>query len=356
MENLMLSPMSLEMINRVDPMPTHDQLLDCVRRLGSFCSDAILESTTSIFQIDGVDGLIGYRRSHSCAVVYGDPICRPSDWEALVSSFHRYCAENRLSVVYIAVTEAFTQWAHPRHCGALAQFGQELTLDPHNNPQKLTGTRASLVRRKVRHATKEGAIAQEYRGGDPLIEAGIEQVRDRWLAARRGLQIHISTARVFDDRSGKRWFYTQQGGQITGVVVLSQLTNHEGWLLNHLMHTSAAAGGTPELLVTTALEALAKEGCHYVTFGTVTTPVLGEIIGLNKVSCWVSRHLYRWIIRVFHLGNRLKFWEKFHPHSTPLYLLFSRDTIRLRELYALTRALNVGFQKVRSAEQPFEDV
>lgn len=315
-------------------------VVDCVRRLGGSCSAAILDEATSIYSIKPVDGLIGYRLENSSAVVYGDPVCQTEDWEVLVQSFHDDCAEKDLGIVYISTSETFARWAHARFCGTLIQFGKELVLDPHDDPQKLTGTHASLLRRKVRHAIKEGVVVHELLTPDPHIQAGIEQVRDRWLNGRQGLQIHISNPRVFSDREGKRWFYAQENDRITGVVVLNQLQNRKGWLLNHLMHTDAA-NGTPELLVSTALDALARENCHYVTFGTVTATELGEINGLSQLSSWMCSRLYRLITWMFHLESRPKFWEKFHPRAEPLYLLFSRKTVRIRELRALMRALNI---------------
>jgi lysylphosphatidylglycerol synthetase-like protein (DUF2156 family) len=335
--------METQTLDLVAQRLSREAIVDCVRRFGGSCTDAILDETTVIYTTPTVDGLIGYRLENSCAVVYGDPVCSLADRETLVAHFHRYCVEQGLSIVYIATTGSFARWAHPRYCGGLIQFGAEVTLNPHDNPQAQTGTRASLVRRKVRHAIKEGAVIRELRASDPELEAQLEQVRREWLQARQGLQIHISNTPLFTDRLGKRWFYTQQGDRVTGVVVLSQLQSRNGWLLNHLMQTSDAVGGTPEILVCTALDTVAQENCDYVTFGTVTTPELGEIIGLSKISTWASRHIYRRAVQLFQLANRQKFWEKFHPQAEPLYLLFNRRTIRLRELYALTRALNIGF-------------
>lgn len=320
------------------------EVVDCVRRLGGACSTAILDPSTLIFSIDTVDGLIGYRLEHGTAVVYGDPVCLQDDWEALVAAFHRDCEEKGIGVVYIATSKAFALWAHERYCKTLIQFGEELILDPQNDPQKLTGTRASLVRRKIRHAAKEGVVVKELVNADPEIEAHIQEVCDRWVRERAGLQIHISTIRVFADRLGKRWFYAQQGDKIVGVVILNELQHKQGWLMNHLMHVNGI-GGIPESLVCTALETIAKEGCRYVTVGTVIAPQLGEIMGLGRFSAWLYRKAFRAVIWMFQLDARIKFWEKFHPNNEPLFLLFARHALNIRELTALSKALNIRVSK-----------
>lgn len=326
-------------------------VVDRVRRLGGACSTAILDPATLIFSIDSVDGLIGYRMEHGTAVVYGDPVCRREDWEELVSAFHRECADKKRGVVYIAASQTFARWVNECYCETLIQFGQELILNPQNDPQKLTGTRASLVRRKVRHAAKEGVVVRELVTADPVIEAGIQDVCDRWVRERAGLQIHISTIRVFANRLGKRWFYAQQGDRIVGVVILNELQSQQGWLMNHLVHVDGI-GGIPETLVCTALETIAKEGCSHVTVGTVIAPELTEIIGLGSTVSWLYRKIYRAIIWLFQLDARQKFWEKFHPQPEPLYMLFARRGLKIRELLALMRALNIRVSKGSESSKP----
>lgn len=336
--------------NRIQSSLPHQEsqektkIIQNVRRYGSSASDAILDPACCIFTLPNINGLIGYRIETSCAVVYGDPLCDPQDLEQLVCAFHELCQEKGLKVIYITTSEQFANWSLKHGSKIIIEFGEELIIDPHDNPKDRTGVNASLVRRKVRHAQKEGAVVAEYLPYDQGIEKEIENVGTEWLKSRQGPQIHTSNIHIFDNRPGKRWFYASKNGVIVGVVVLHQLLKKSGWLLNHLMHTPDAPHGTPELLLTAALEAVAKEGSHYVTFGSVPGSRLGKVVGLNKISQLCIRQLF-WIAgRIFHLEGRKKFWGKFHPASKSSYLdlVFGSGGIGWREIKALMSALNVS--------------
>lgn len=326
---------SLEISDRI-------RLVDKVRRLGGATSDAVLDSATQIFTLPNIEGLIGYRIESSHAIVYGDPICSSQEREILVPAFHAYCHRNGWEVIYIAASEPFAKWAINHACKALIEFGDEIILDPHNDPRDGTGVYASLVRRKVRHAIKEEVKVVEYDTPDTSLEQAIEQVGESWLKARRGLQTHISHVRLFDDRPGKRWFYAKHGNEVVGVVVLNKLESRQGWLINHLMHTPTAPHGTPEYLLIAALEALKNEGCRYVTCGSSPSADLGEIIGLSSLSACLTRVIYHISKLMFKLGGKKKFWEKFNPQKQPSYLLFSHAGVGLKGMIALMRAVNLS--------------
>lgn len=308
--------------------------VELIRRLGGSATDAILDSATTHFTVPGVEGLIGYRKENGLAVVFGDPICQPDAWDRLVIPFHKEMEK----VIYILASASFKEWALSHGLLGAIEFGEELYFDPFDNPKRRTGTQASLVRRKVRHATAEGVMVEEYLGGNPLLEQQMEQVGEKWVKGRKGPQIHISGIELFSHREGRRWFYAKKGDELVGVILLGSL--QKGWLMNHLMITKEAPHGTPELLVTSALEAIEKEGGHFVTVGAVPYPNLGSIDGFSPVARLLARGGFKFFKLLFRLGGRKKFWEKFHPHSAPLYLLFSDDTIGLKEIRSLLRSMH----------------
>lgn len=319
------------------------EIIACIRRWGGLASDAALDPTCQYFSLSHIDGLIAYRQEYGCAVVLGDPICAASDMPPLAEAFHRFCQEHRKRLIYLAVSHAFIQWAIQNGLKIAIEFGEELVLDPHHDPRAQTGGHASLVRQKVRHALKENLMAMEYRDHDANLENAMKQISQAWLRARHGPQVHISHLCLFANRLGKRWFYASQGERIVGVLLMNQLQAHQGWLINRVIVPPYAPHGTPELLITTALETLVSEGCHFVTFGVVPRPALGKIVGLGTCGIWLSRCLYKCAKKVFYLGGTKTFWEKFHPQNQPSYLLFNGNTIGIRDLFGLIRAVNATF-------------
>lgn len=318
-------------------------ILNKVREWGHSSTDAILDPSTKIFSVSEVDGLIGYRIVKGCAIVYGDPVCSPSDVALLTKRFHQFCDQQKKTIVYIAASEDFAKWALKHYCKALVEFGKDLFLNPQiDNPKKASGSYGCLVRRKVKHATNEGVIAQEYLTDDSQLEKAIEAVGTSWLNARQGPQIHISNVHLFNDRTGKRWFYATHKGQVIGVLVLNQLIHLGGWHLNHLMVVPNAPGGTPETLVMTAFETVAAEKAHYLSFGSITAPELGEVQGLGRLSSQIAYWAFKFANYFFGLQGRKGFWEKFQPRTAKTYLLFSRSIIGIKELNGLMCALNVS--------------
>lgn len=321
--------------------PDRNQIVQLIRRWGGLTTDAILDPSTQIFMIPEVEGLIGYRILSGCAVVFGDPVCAPRDIPSLTQAFHRFCAAQKMPVIYLISSESFAKWSINQTCKAIVQFGEELYIDPQNDPRERQGTHASLIRRKVRHAIHEETVVKEHAAGDLSLEQSMLQTARSWLQARKGPQIHISRVRLFEDTHGKRWFYAMQRGRMVGMIVLNHLQARNGWLINHLMITPDAPHGTSELLVISALEALKREGCTYATFGAVPEMRLGEISGLSKMSTWMTRLIYRTAYHVFHLKGHKMFWGKFFPETLPSYLLFSRPQIGYQEIRALMEAMNV---------------
>lgn len=312
-----------------------------VRKWGGSTADGILDPASYIFRVPEIDGLIGYRWENGCAIVFGDPICSPAQIKNLIHAFHEFCEKEGLRIVYLVISEWFATWLFKNgYCKTIIEYGEELVLDPHNDPRKKKGTNARLVRRKVNHALNEGVVVKEYIPFDDQIEKEISQVGEKWLKARKGPQIYFSKVHLLEHRDGKRWFYAEKNGQMVGIVILSRLDKHQGWLLNNLMFTPEASNGVPELLVVTALDVLSQEGCRYVTFGTVPANQLGEIVGPKAFFTYLAKGVYNLANKIFHLHGKKKFWEKFDPVSEKSFLAFKGSYIGLKEIIALKKALN----------------
>lgn len=322
-----------------------EEIVQYIRKWGGCATDAVLDPHTLLFTLPEKHGVIGYRPHDGCVIVYGDPICAPKDLAQFVSEFHKKCEEEKKAVIYITATEEFSKWAlDSGACSSMVEYGEELVINPHDDPRARQGVNASLVRRKVRHAEKEGVVVTEHLQKDSKIEEAIEEVGIAWLRARQGFQVHISHVHLFTHRFGKRWFYARQGDHIIGSVTINRLEKNNGWLLNHLIHKPDAPHGTPEILVVTALDTLAKEGYSYTTFGGVAAPKVGEIRGLSPLSSMATRGIYKIVNKIFHLEGRKKFWEKFHPESRRSFLLFNKGTIGAKTLLGLMKALNISYK------------
>lgn len=322
-----------------------EQQIAQVRSWGGANSDAVLDPLSNAFYSKGIEGFIGYRAVNDSLVVIGEPIAPVESQLQLVEAFHEACHQKGKLPLYVGASDALRSLLMGRYCQVSLEFGYELQLDPHDDPKAKSGVYASLLRRKVRQAQKEGVAVMEYRADlAASLEEQLVQVGERWLARRQGPQIHLSHPRLFQERLGKRWFYAQVDGEPCGVVQLHQIATFEGWLINYLMVDESAPHGTPELLISEVLEQLASEGCHWASFGYVAGEELGSINGLGSLQSWFIRNLFQLARHLFPMVGSSKFWKKFAPRKSSSYLLFSRSHLGLKEMKALKQALNVSLR------------
>lgn len=309
-------------------------MIELVRGFGGSNCDAVLDPCCSHFSIPEIEGVIGYKFVANCAIVFGDPVCKNDQKFLLAKAFEEFC-KNR-NIIYVAATEGFEKsLSYPS-----IDFGNELILDPFDDPKSKTGPSACLLRRKIKHAQKEGLTIKEYREKNLQLEEAIEEVGKNWLASRKGPQIYISHVRLFDDRLGKRWFFALLKDKIVGVVVLNELQSKKGWHLNHLMDIPSAPGGTCELLVNSVIETLKEENCHYLSFGTVPRRSAPFITGFSRFRMFLMKSAYNVLKKILKIEGRQKFWEKFDPQIGRSFLLIRRPKVGLREIIAIFRALN----------------
>jgi lysylphosphatidylglycerol synthetase-like protein (DUF2156 family) len=231
-----------------------------------------------------------------------------------------------------------------RGAGAV-EFGRTLTFDPRRDPQ--AGARGHELRKKVKHARREGVVVEEYRPEpirDRALEHSLEEIASEWLGGRHGIQSYISHVQLFDPfLHGRRWFLARVGSHVLGELVLVRMESHGGYLIQHLLAAPASPVGVTELLVVECFSVLAAEDCVYATFGPAPAEALGAIENLSRRSAGFARQVYASFYRRFHLGQRVQFQRKFQPASgEPIFLVFEPAHVRFRDVLGLIRAFHVS--------------
>ncbi|MDD5410042.1 MAG: phosphatidylglycerol lysyltransferase domain-containing protein [Methylobacter sp.] len=315
--------------------------LDLIRQYGGPVSHAALDPSHTIFRTPDVDGLISYLLVCRCAVVQGDPICAPENKAKLADAFADYCAGKGWSILYVTATASLQAYARERGYVSL-EFANLLMADPQDDPE--TGAQGRHLRQHLNHARRAGVIVREYLGKpDAQMEAQSQAACEAWEGGRHGLQMYLGRPRLFDDRDGRRWFIAEQAGKVIGFLSMLRVgcTGCQS-LINLVFSSPTAPLYTNELMVATALGALREEGVGSVCMGVGPLEALGRIEGCGAIAEFLSRKLYLlFSTKLMHQHEKTVFWEKFRvTQREPLYLLFQTPRIRLREVYALLRALH----------------
>lgn len=317
-----------------------------VQRWGSAVSSALFDPACARFVIPEIDGVIGYRQAWGCALAIGDPVCHPRHAEALSDAFRDFCRARGWATLVAAASARFAERCLARGYGGV-EVGDELILDPRRDPT--AGPRGRELGKQVNRARKAGVTVTEYDPSlvaDPDLERALESVAASWVGERRGPQLLLARARLFERPWGKRWFYARLGERIVGVLSMVRLDARDGWLFDHLVQTPDAPGGTTELLVYRALAQLRSEDCAFATFGPVPSPRLGDMAGLGALSGALARALYQTAGRVLHLEGRARYRLRFQiARQESAWLLFCPPHLGLREVVAVMRALNVSSKR-----------
>jgi lysylphosphatidylglycerol synthetase-like protein (DUF2156 family) len=316
-------------------------VVELVRRYGGVVSHAAMDPAHSTFRIPDIDGLISYLPVCRCAVVQGDPVCAPEHKAQLADAFAGYCAGKGWSILYVTATAGMQAYASERGYVSM-EVAELLMANPQNDPE--AGAEGRHLRQHLNHARRSGVSVSEYsREPDAQFEAETQAMCESWLRGRHGLQMYLGRPRLFNDRAGRRWFIAEQAGKVIGFLSLLRVGCAECQnLINIVFSAPSAPLYTNELMVTTALQALRAEGVSSVCLGVGPLEKLGRIEGCGATAEWLSRKLYHLSsTKLMHQYDKTIFWEKFRvTQREPLYLLFQSSRIKLREIYALLRALH----------------
>lgn len=306
---------------------------------GCAMSEAILDNEFNYFHAPGIDGFIGYRIESDCAVVFGDPVCAVENTPALTVEFQRYCQEKKLNMIFNIVTERFAKWAIKNICSISIEVGEELIFNPQIDPKE--GSNGRKLRNKVNHAQHVGLKVHEYLSHDAKLEHSIVQAGKDWLKSRQGPQLYLGKLDFFKTRLHRRWFYLSEGERILGVALLSRLDAYKGYFLKYLIALPEATRGASELMMTSILDTLRQENCHYLTYGIVPAQRLGEVQGVGKITRWLTSTGFKFSKWFFNLENRKIYWQQFQPRIEPLYILFSKPRLRIQDARVVMKTFQI---------------
>ena len=286
------------------------------------------------------DAVIGYVRKNGVRVVAGAPVC----------------AEDRLADVLIE-WEAHVRSAGDTTCyfGAAGRIKHLLEASPEYstvalgaqpvwNPAHWNGiiqSHASL-RAQLSRARNKGVSVTEWPSSRATQNPELRRVLDEWLCTRGLPTLHFlvepDTLSMMDDR---RTFVAEQDGKVVGFTALCPIPTRGGWLTEQFPRGDDAPNGTVELLMDTAIRAVADEGAKYVTMGLVPLSEHGRLPGeenpawLRVLLAWTRAHGRRF----YNFGGLEKFKAKFEPDAwEAIYAISHERKFSPRSLYAIAAA------------------
>lgn len=313
-----------------------DEQVALIRRLGTPLSTIILDTPCHIFTLPHMDGVVGYRLFDDCAVAIGDPICLPQNRTEFAQAFHSHCQKNNWKIVYFLASDSFAHEEIQNGCQTLIHVADELVLDP------TSFQKGNKIRWKVSQSLRHGIVIKEYQNFDSLLETQMKNIINAWLKEKQGPQIYLGNLKLFTNQDNdKRIFYALQKDKIVGLLTLSRIDHFQGWVVNSFLSLDKTLPIT-EHLMTSAIDILANEDCHFLCLGIASRSKLGEIMGLNVFSKFIAHFIFTISNWLFRLDRRKTYLNKYHPSLGPKYILTS-ERLGIRELLAIKKTLNVKF-------------
>ncbi len=280
----------------------------------------------------GDRGLVAYQRTSGAMVAAGEPVASPHEAIAVAEAFVRFASSQRCRVSFFATEGIFA--ASPRFRRVM--LGEQPVWDPQSWADHVAHHRS--LREQLRRARAKGVTVQVLDAdamAEPERRAAVEQLIDRWFAARpmarMGFLVDVDP---FVWLSQRQTFVAMRGGITVALLSLSPVPARGGWLFEHLLRDPDAPNGTAELLVDHAMHILALNGVPWVTLGLA--PLAGPVSGWLRTTRVWSRPL-------FHFEGLAAFKRKLRPQRwEPIFLTYPIEQSSVRAMWDGLRAFAGG--------------
>lgn len=307
------------------------------------------------FSADG-EGVVGYVRANGYRVVAGAPVCPPERLAEIADEFAADARRARQRLCYFGAQDRMLELLTERGRGSALLLGAQPVWNPVHWHGILAG-KASLRAQLARARNKAVTVRPSRDARDPALQRCLNE----WIE-RRGLPpMHFLVEwNILPRLLDRRLYVAERGGETAGFLIASPVPLRKGWLIEQIVRGRTAPNGTTELLLDTAICALAEDGAQYVTLGL--SP-LSRAVPQRPAPPWTIRPLLAWMRvhtrRFYNFEGLEKFKRKFLPEEwEPIYAVTGRPRVSLRTLYAIAGAfggtspvLFVGRALLRSLRQ-----
>ncbi|HZP57411.1 MAG TPA: phosphatidylglycerol lysyltransferase domain-containing protein [Dehalococcoidia bacterium] len=283
---------------------------------------ALLPDKAYFFSESG-DAVLAYKVVGSTAVVMGDPLGDPGEFDALLYAFQEHCALDGWAYAFHQATPAFLP-LYARHGMKSLKIGEEALVDV--QAFSLSGTAAKHLRATMNRFARMGYRAEVLRPPhDAALLRRLREISDAWLA-RGGRRERTFTLGQFDEAALQACDLVvarAPDGEVRGFANIvpsyrSQVGNYD------LLRYDDEPKAIGDFLVLSLIAHFRDAGCTAMTLGLA--PFSGiEPDGSRSPAARAMQLLYRRGTFLFRYTGLREFKEKFFPRWEPRYLIYSSE-------------------------------
>lgn len=286
------------------------------------------------------DAVLGYVEYHGVRIVAGAPICLQDRLANVTAEFERDSAASGLSVCYFCAESRLEMIFRNSTSHSMALLGAQPAWHPQSWPH-IFEHHASLKAQLNRARNKNVTVSEwpaELASREPQLLSCLRE----WLGTHRFPTLHflvepMTLERLYD----RRIFVAERQNKVIGFVVASPVPRRNGWLIEQIIRGRGAVNGTSELMIDTAVNALAASGSEFVTMGL--SPLSRRaVVEWDSNPLWL-RVLLGWVRahgrRFYNFDGLDAFKTKFHPQQwEPIFAIANQSHFSPLTLYAVAAA------------------
>ena len=290
------------------------------------------------------DAVIGFVSSFGVRVAAGAPVCALESLPEIAAEFENDAKRKNERVCYLAA-EARLEAVYkdsPNH--AKISLGAQPVWEP-KNWANIVATNKSL-RSQINRARNKKVVVSEWSNERAAQNPLLIECLHKWLAEKGLPPLHFlvepdTLSRLFD----RRVFVAERENEVVGFVMLSPVAQRNGWLFEQFVYRPGAPNGTVELMIDTAMRALAESGCDYATLGLsplstrADVPPFDNPLWLRIMLAWMRKHAQRF----YNFDGLDAFKAKLQPERwEPIFAIYNRPRISFRMLYAIASVFSAN--------------
>jgi len=288
------------------------------------------------FAVEG-DAVVGYVAAASIRVAVGGPVCENERLDDVTAAFERDASLCGEDVCYFAAEARLESAVADRADHSKVLLGAQPAWDPQDWSTLVSEQRS--IRSQLNRARNKGVTVSEWPSARARKNTDLATVLGQWLATKNLPPLHFM---VEPDTLGRldhrRIFVAECGGKAAGFVVLSPIAKRKGWLFEQFPHVPGAPNGTVELMIDTAMRAIASDGCRYATLGLSPLSRRSDVdpiehsAWLRVLLAWVRKHGQRF----YNFDGLDSFKAKLRPQRwEPVYAVINSSSVSPRHIFAI---------------------
>lgn len=309
-----------------------------------------LEEDKEIFYGQNVRGVCGYKIVRNVFVVCGDIICKEENFDEFFEEILEFTKNQHLDLLIFNGTEKFKK-NYERYNLKSLKYGEDAVFSLEE--YELSGKKAAKVRAAINHANKNGVEVKEYKileKRDKRIESAFIDISENWIKNKGGVLMEFSVGTLnLNNPIKRRYFYSEQNGEIIGFVVFNPYDNKKGYIADITRRREGATQGAIEKIIYDGFNILKEEGAIYGNMGLCP---LYNLEDDGSIEIKILKQFYEKFPNFYDFKSLYKSKNKYGPNSWQnRYVYYNKDANPIKILIAMSL---VHFSE-KSIKQVFEN-